>query len=242
MMRFTKFFAPIAAILLANVLYSQSNSEGYSVKAYSNFAYSDEPKNEFFFKDNLVKSYESQYDLGYFTPAFTLNNEKGNFHEFEISRVKFSSGKYTFFNEDSAGTIGKESFIATENSLHLALRYEYALKLNLGSESSRLIAYLGFAGSPYFKTVKIKPEVSESFSESQSQLGLVLSVVPHITYSLSPKWYLDLNLPISVVDVAYINFKTSDPVYQLEQRKISTSELSTFPSDFLVRFGIGFKI
>lgn len=242
MMRFMKSLVPIAAILIASALHAQPASEVHFIKGYYNFAYSNEPKNEFFFKDNLVKSYESQYDLGYLTPAFTIYNEKGNFHEFEISRIKFTSGRYTFFNEDSAGTIGNANFSAAENSLHLGLRYEYAIRLNLGSESSKLSAYLGFAGSPYFKSVNIKPEVSESFSESQSQLGLVLSLVPHITYSLSPKWYLDLNLPLSVVDVAYINFKTNDPVYQLEQREVSTSELSTFPSDFLVRFGIGFKI
>lgn len=85
------------ALLSFTGISAQSISKIHFLKAYSNFAYSNESKNEMFFKEILVKSYESRYDLGYFTPAFTFYNENGNFQELETSRIKFASESYDLY-------------------------------------------------------------------------------------------------------------------------------------------------
>lgn len=149
-----------------------------------------------FYKENLVKSFESQYDLGYFSPAFTFYNGSGSFHEFEIARITSTSEIYFIEKRSPSSQLPKNgNFAVTQLTQKIALRYEFAYKLKLGSENSRIGALIGISGTPYYHKDKITPKASDLFAESQSQLGLVFSAVPRITYNLTDNWFFDFYIP-----------------------------------------------
>lgn len=241
MIHSNRFIFVAAALLSFTSLSAQSISKTHSLKAYSNFAYSNESKNEMFFKENLVKSYESRYDLGYFTPAFTFYNENGNFYELEISRMKFGSEAYNLY--ENPNSINHTSRNILSRTTNISFRYEFAYRVHIGDEGSKLNLYIGMSGIPYFLREKFASTIStDVFPKSQSQIGVAIGAVPRITYNLTSNWFLDLNIPISVVDFAFIRSVTMNPTVSMENRELNTTELVLFPSNLLLRFGVGLKI
>lgn len=241
MIRSYQIILTAAAFLSFTSISAQSVSKTHSLIAYSNFAYSNESKNEIFFKENLVKSFESRYDLGYFSPAFTFYNENGNFQELEISRIKFGSEAYDLYENQSIGNYTSRQILS--KTTNISFRYEYAYKIKVGDEASKLNLYIGLSGNPYFLRENFASNVSTDVSpKSQSQLGVAIGAVPRITYNITSNWFLDLNLPISVVDFAFIRSATSNPTRPIEFREINSSELVLFPRNLLLRFGVGLKI
>lgn len=243
MIQLCKYILVVVTLFSLSSLSAQSTSKTHSLKAYANFAYSNESKNEMLFKENMVRSFESRYDLGYFSPAFTLYNEKGSFHELEISRIKFGSESY-YLNE-KPDPMDNPYFIPSKilsKTTNISFRYEFAYKIKAFDEASRFNLYIGMSGNPYYLKEKFAYGRSDFSPESQSQIGLAIGAVPRITYNITPNWFLDLNIPVSVVDFAFIRFKTDNPTRSLEYRKLNTTELALFPNNLLLRFGVGLRI
>src|SRR5690554_3750237 len=181
------------AFLSFSGIRAQSPLKTHSLKAYSNFAYSNESKNEMFYKDNLVKSSESRYEIGYFTPGFTFYNENGNFHELEISRLKFGNESYHLYDSSNGKEVISRKIIS--KTTNVSFRYEYAYKIKTGNEASKWSIYIGLSGNPYFHRENLASNYSnEVFPKSQSQVGVAIGAVPRITYHLTANWFLDLNI------------------------------------------------
>jgi len=62
--------------------------------------------------NNRTTEKTRKYHLGYFSPAFTIKRENGNFHEFELSRLLIN------FNQDETLTpndsLGRKELVAGE--------------------------------------------------------------------------------------------------------------------------------
>jgi len=126
--------------------------------------------------------------------------------------------------------------------LGLAARYEYNLNLLRGKPEARFRPLIGFAGSPYFTRTSIQPFVSLSYPERDCRVGLDLAVVPRILWHINENWYLDLNVPVSLVDLGLEIRRTDNPVLPLEDRTTSTIDLLGFPARVHVRLGVGLRL
>jgi hypothetical protein len=239
------YLRPFSATLLATILLSlpvrsQDKPPEKSLKIYSNFAWDQSGNTEQIYAPGLEYSIYpgGTYDLGYFSPAYRIENEKGNAHELEISRFSIREEVVEIY--DRRGITAKQRY--SENRIELALRYEFILGANLFNSDSRFSTAMGFSASPQFTYRVLDPDVTTAFNLSQTELGLIISIVPRIEYALSENFYLDLNMPLTVADYQFYATTDQSATLPLDQRKTHTTEFVTFPANFLVRFGLGLQI
>ena len=226
-------------LFLSTKLLSQESTERVDIKLYTNFDYT--PKYLYNDSDTL-REYEKEINGFNFSPAMVFYSQNGNSNEIEISRFRLSN----IYNKeyrliDSLGA--EEIFSANyEKQFELFLRYEYKLALFKEKEWEKFKTVIGFSATPYFQWIKHQPEVSYEFSSSRTTVGLFLSVIPRVEYKLNDRWYLDLNIPLSLVTMNYITNKSNNPLLPVEDRKVSIIDFHNGPIAFAVRFGVGYMI
>jgi hypothetical protein len=232
---------PLALLLFLSVnLFSQDLSKKIDFKLYTNFDYT--PKYLYNDSDTL-REYEREINGFNFSPALVFNTQSGNSSEIEISRFRFSNiynKEYSTIN--STGAV--EDIISGDykKQFELFLRYEYKIGLLKKKGWERFKPVIGFSATPYIKWNKNIPGLSNTFSTSRTTVGLFMSVIPRIEYKLNDKWYLDLNIPLSVLTMDFITNKADNPNLPIEERTVHTVEFYNGPIAVAVRFGVGYMI
>lgn len=234
-----KIFLLFLLFFSTNLL-SQESAERTDIKLYTNFDLT--PKYLYNDSDTL-REYEKEINGFNFSPALVFYSQNGNSSEIEISRFRFSNiynKKYSLID-----SIGAEETILSadyEKQFELFLRYEYKLALFKKKEWEKFKAIIGFSATPYFQWIKHQPEVSNEFSRSRTTVGLFMSVIPRVEYKLNDRWYLDLNIPLSLATMNFITNRSSNPLLPIEERKVSIIDFHNGPIAFAVRFGVGYVI
>ena len=77
---------------------------------------------------------------------------------------------------------------------------------------------------------------------SKTIIGLYLSVIPRIEYSINERWYFDLNIPVAIVTTHYTVIKNEDPLLSSEERTKEYMDFYNTPVSLAIRLGIGFRI
>lgn len=215
-----------------------------TLKLYSNFNFIRTHENQVINLSTNKYSIErgQELELGYLSPALMIELGSGNFHEFELSRFRISfSENEIFIPNDSTATITPDDGFRKTKALFSA-RYEYVISLKGNQKASKFHPYLGLSVSPYFEHFREIPFINTSFPRTINQFGTLFSVVPRLNYSLKGNWFLDLNIPIQMIDVNAIFRKNEDPVLPEENRVTSDVNLNFSPLNVLVRFGVGIRI
>lgn len=221
-------------------LFSQDFSERVDVKLYTNFDYT--PKYLYNDSDTL-REYEKEFNGFNFSPALVFYTPNGNSSEIEISRFRFSNiynKEYSLI--DSIGAVENIFSEDHEKQFELFLRYEYKLALFKRKEWERIKPGIGFSASPYIQWNKRQPELSNEFATSRTTVGLFLSVIPRVEYKLNDRWYLDLNIPLSIVTMNYITTKTNSPNLPIDERTEHIIDFHNGPIALAIRFGVGYMI
>ncbi len=175
------------------------------------------------------------------TIAYQCKTKKNNFREFELTGFSFAKNvERTEFRNNSgssnvllAGTKRVTSYIA--------VRYEYIFNFNKNKDK-KLVPSIGIGINPYFRSIKDTPKVSTVYRTSESDCGFKTFIDPRLTYYFSPKFFLDVNAPLTIQD---FDFKTSiddNPAIPVNQRKITTIDFNVFHNIANLRIGIGLKI
>lgn len=242
----TKASSLLMIAFLCSVLTSigQENPKTKMVKLYTNFSLTETTSNIGF--DTLgrtsVVAKNQDIHMGYFSPAFAVALPNGNFHEFEISNVLINNTKNeTEFIVDSNGTTISGS-ILRKNQNMIAVRYEYDFLFFKKKTEAKLKSYLGLSVNPYFSNTRYSSNITAAFPSSQNSLGALIAVIPRLNYNINERWFLDLNIPINIIDMNVVNNKTENPVLTAEQRSITTINFAQMPSQYLMRFGVGFRV
>ena len=214
-------------------------------KLYSNFDFSSKYIN--YETDTINGTSKNEYVKeinGFnFSPSLVFYSKKGNSSEIEISRLDYSNKyneKYTIL--DSTGAILNVMSGNTHKQFELYLRYEYRLKLFKKKDWKKTKLILGFSGTPFVVWDKTEPVLNTEFTKHKTIVGFYLSVIPRIEYSISERWYLDLNIPVAIFTSHYTSFRNEDPSLPSEERSKNIFDFYNGPISYAIRLGIGFKI
>ena len=228
-------------ILTSQITFGQENQNSISVKLYSNISYSISECPKIFNRDLGIFTSEinKEFQIGYFTPSIGFDLKNGNYHEFEISRLLVNRTYNESFNiDDGGGQSGQMVNGDVTTNFLIAFRYEYNFIFLKNNEKSKLIPALGFSIDPYFSRESYKTKVSLSYPSTENVLGATASVIPRIIYNLTEIIFLDLNIPIHIIDV---NYNTATNL-QRSHTRTPTVDFIAFPSKYLIRFGIGLRL
>lgn len=235
----------IILLFLSVNLYGQENTERVDFKLYTNYDYS--PKYIYYESGDTngisLREYEKEINGFNFSPALVFYNKKGNSFEIEISRLRFSNKfnkVYTLI--DSTGNVSTILSGDNNKQFELFLRYEYKLYIFKKKDWKTIKPIIGFSATPFVQWSKYDPLLSTEYSSSKTTVGLYLSVIPRIEYVLNERWYLDLNIPLSLVTSHYTRIRNDNSSLPINERAENIFDLYNTPISFAIRFGIGFKI
>lgn len=232
-------------VILSISLFGQDVSKGKSLKLYTNFNltafYPDTSSNN---QPGFTRmNYEKEMSVFNFSPAVVFHNKKGNSHELELSRLWMQKQFLETYDVlDSTGQTVNIVSGETVSRFHIQLRYEYTIGLFKKKNWKKLNSAIGFSAAPFYKWEKYSYSVSMPFPVSKSAFGIYLAVIPRIQYNLTEKWYLDLNVPITLVTMQFNNEKNEDPSIPVEQRTNSTIGFYNTPFGYAVRLGLGLRL
>lgn len=239
--------AIISLLLILSIsLFGQEKTiKEKSLKLYTNFNltsyYPDSSSNS---QPGFTRmNYEKEMSVFNFSPAIVFRNQKGNSHELELSRLwiqKQTTETYDVL--DSTGQIVNTISGETVNRFHIQLRYEYTIGLFKKKNWVKLNPSIGFSAAPFYRWEKYSYPISTQFPISKSSLGIYLAVIPRIQYNLNEKWYLDLNVPISIVTVQFNTQRNEDPSIPVNQRTTNTIGFYNTPFGYAIRFGLGMRL
>ncbi len=181
--------------------------------------------------------------FGRITPAFTVQTKSGNWHEFEISRFEISKRETESTQYDDSTHTAIQLVGGNVNRLvNIRLRYEMNNTLLKNLAESKFKPMLGFLFEPFYGRSKNMPKESQSFPNTYTEIGAIIGFVPRVTYNFNPKWFVDINVPINVIQTTYSRTKVENPSFSAEQQSSSLLDMHVFPPGGAVRFGLGFQI
>jgi hypothetical protein len=173
--------------------------------------------------------------------AFQWKSKKNNFHEIELSNLTWGTeGKKTEILYDT--TIRRQTINgATVTSTSIAARYEYIV-MNSNEKSQKWVPSIGFGIQPYFRRNAYVPQLATSYQNREMRMGLRTFITPRLTYFLSSKLYIDLNIPICLLHGFVYSTNTENPSIPINQRTVTTYNLNPFAQAISGRIGIGVKL
>jgi hypothetical protein len=176
-----------------------------------------------------------------FALAYQWKAKKNNFHEIELTNLQLVNlGSETTNQND---TVNNNPIVGGGSRTHIALgmRYEYIYHLFTATEK-KFVPSIGFGVGPYFDYAMSRYKVSNSFSNSQMQMGIRAFITPRFTYFFTPKFFLDVNVPLCLFDAYYESNTENNPATSAQEQRTNTLNYNQFPAFFSGRIGIGIKL
>lgn len=220
----------VAMSLQSQAFAQEEKNTQYQFKVYSNFEYT---LSDFV---DIVEYKSFQFDI---TPSFVISKPKVS-HEIGISKLHI--GHDSSYKKEE--TLPDGSVIAAEGAkqshFHLNIRYEYGLNLIKINKKHQLS--IATSVEPYIWFDKSIPRTSENFPNRLTTVGSKFHLTPRATFSLSERLFLDVNMPIEIMDVYRLSNYTENPILTEEQRRYSDTRSDFFDSVFQFRIGLGFNL
>ena len=245
-MRYLKSASLVISGLIFSNFYSTTFAQETNqnqLKLYSNFGWSSETRTVGFdtTTNTPIVTTSKSNDLGYFTPAFAFATAKGNYHEIEFSKLQINkTSEVTLIDPNNQFPTVIEG--ERKTNFLIAFRYEYNLVLFKQKEGKKITPSLGFAARPFYSNSSFQPVLANQFSSGETAAGILLSIVPRLNYNIGEKWFLDLDIPLNLAQLSIKNSRLDNPALPVNQRSVTTLDANLFPSQYLIRFGLGLKL
>jgi hypothetical protein len=232
------------SIVLFTSLQAQNTNLDYkfAIKAYNLSTYYENTWSGPVYADSSMKNYTTT-DLKILQPtlAFQWRNAKHNFHEIELT--SFQVGKTTTQTELTGNSNQNYGVVSGSNIIttNITLRYEYIIKFNK-KETTKLVSSLGLGISPYYRQTRYEPKVSTDIPMSQQNVGFGLNVTPRLSYYLSSRIFLDVNIPICITEFKFTTNKEDNPTLDPSERTNTVLNIDAFTKLYSGRIGVGLKL
>lgn len=233
----------LGALLLSATYagYAQNkNLEGkYALKLYNTTSWQKEES--FGISGTYIKTTEQKdFQLLHPSIAARLTDRSGNMHEVELTRMELGVVKDVVYLMNPSGTTIPVSGGKTTQT-NIALRYEYIFNF-MKKKNSKWMPALGLALMPYFQRDNFTPELSTAYPSTTTALGAKGWVIPRITYAISSKLFVDLNVPLCVTDanIEWNNHK--NPNLSQGEQKSEVTNFQGAPQHYSIRLGVGLKV
>jgi hypothetical protein len=230
-----------ALLLAATAGHAQNkNLEGkYAVKLYNTTSWQEQESS---FASGIFQGTTNRKDFRLLHPsaAFRITNKRNNMHEIELTQLELGSVReVSSVNGPSGTTIPISGGKTTQTNI--ALRYEYIINF-MKKKNSRLMPALGLALMPYLERSSFVPALSTSYPATATGLGTKAWVIPRISYAISSKFFIDLNVPLCITDVNVQWNNQQNPNLTQGEQKSEVSNFEGAPQNYSVRLGIGLKV
>ncbi len=232
-------------IIVVKIGWSQNTNLDYksALKIYNLTTFDEQTKSR---KLNDTSSYRYQHtnttlQILHPTIAFQWKSKKNNFHEIELTSLMLGKvgTKIEIVNDtiNNGQTISEVDLTTTA----ISVRYEYIFNFNK-SKDTKLVPSLGFGVNPYYRQNNYSPKISNLFPTSDISIGMKAFITPRISYFLTSKLFIDVNIPLCFFDTFYFADKEKNPAIPAQERTITTFNYNQFPKVFSGRLGIGIKL
>lgn len=243
--RFSQLFALIFSLNFFCLNGSAQDDKNIrEIKLYSNFAwqYSKETVGFDTVSNNPITETNYSTELGYFSPGIGFSTPKGNFHELELSRLLFNQTDQETIIETIDGSTYQVIDGQRNTDVLIALRYEFNYMFLKNKDNRRIKPSLGFGVRPSYSRSAVNSKLSSVFYARETSIAALFSIVPRVKYDLNDKWFFDLNVPFNFAQIGLLTKQVENPALPVNQRTISTFNFLTAPTNYLIRFGIGFRL
>lgn len=240
-----KLLTLLLLIFVAKIGWTQNTNLDYKTAIkISNLTTFEEQSNSSRLNDSSSYRYQSSKStLQILNPtiAFQWKSKKNNLHEIELTSLKLGKiGTKTdiFYDTTNNGQTLSGSDLTTTA---ISARYEYILNFNK-SKDSKIVPSIGFGINPYYGQNNYSPKISSSFPTSEISVGMRTFITPRLTYFVTSKLFIDVNIPLCFFDTFYFIDKEDNPALPVQQRTIKTFDYNQFPKIFSGRLGVGLKL
>lgn len=179
--------------------------------------------------------------LDFFQPSFAIQFKTTdyNFHEFELSELRFINNKYEETERDSIYTNVLNGNNST--SFRFAMRYEYTyLSKDLSNKKNEF--RISYGVQPYTIMNNSSNYLSTIFPEKELYIGLRGMVTPRYIRHINEQLSLDINIPINFVDVHYYSLKINNPTLEPWQSNTQSVVFTGMPLLLNLRIGLAYRI
>ncbi|AYB30910.1 hypothetical protein [Chryseolinea soli] len=173
-----------------------------------------------------------------FSLALDMETKKGYTHEIELMIPELSKSldniqfpmNYKF----------REAEWLDGEATSYSLRYE--LSKTLTNKVKRFGFNLGLGINPYYVHVEYIPNIENAYHLSNKLYGFAVNAIPRVTYKLSPRFRLDLNVPLKIYDLRGEKTRIKNPNIPLRQQETTEHSNIFFESAYTIRLGIMYKL
>ena len=182
-------------------------------------------------------SYDNATEISYYfaedlTAAFGwMRFKKKNFRMMEISNISISYPPTREYIE-----IGSNIYSVQNATFSGAYRLEYGKAIN--KTDAKCIFLLSGGIKPFVNYVVTQPNTSDVSPMRYLQVGLVGEIIPRLMFRLSPKFLLDVNAPIGLLNMDFNRFVADNPALPIDQRLNSITNFSTTLQNIGFRIGL----
>lgn len=214
-------------LILANS-YGQNK---YAIKIYQN---TDKFTAEYYaWNYGSLEKYEYQ-KFNRLSLALDIETKNKFTHEIELLIPELSKSTYSIqfpmnyeFRKDY-GSTGKVS--------SYALRYE--LIISLSDKSKRFTFNPGVGINSYYVYIEFMPDVANAFNRSNKLYGFVFNITPRISYKLTNRFKIDVNVPLKVYDLREDAERIDNPAIPVRQQANSKTHSIFFENAYTIRLGL----
>lgn len=206
----------------------------YAVKVYNSFNYQTAESYGPPFGPPSSVTKTKKLDLLKPSVAFNWTDKKGRTREIELSSFILNSRK----DNTTLGTTALMGRSVTTYDISLSFEqiFNFAKQKNWKLKPS-----LGAGVAPYFNMEKITPYTTALVPSTNTSYGARLYFAPRVNYSVSDRFFIDLNVPVTVADMGVQSQKTFVPAINSEMTS-STGNFNAFTTMPSVRIGAGLRI
>jgi hypothetical protein len=187
-----KYIVLILAFIVVKTSWSQNThlDNKYAVKVYNLTSYEELIKIKTS-KDNpsvSIQNASKEFQIFHPTIAFQWLNKRKNFHEIELTNIKFRKIESEIDEIDHTAGTNQAIFASDLSAAYISLRYEYIFNLNK-KDNKPYMASLGVGLNPYYIQNNYSTSVTTAFPISENHIGLKKFITPNkITKSKLPKF------------------------------------------------------
>ncbi|MEO7174774.1 MAG: hypothetical protein ABIV51_02995 [Saprospiraceae bacterium] len=233
------YFPLFLLLFVINIGRTQNSNLDYksAVKIYNLTTYesSSTPNGE-----NIVNK-KNSLQLFHPTIAYQWKTKRNNFQEIELTNFNLNKHESTTEVIDNGSGGGQIISGNKTTTTLISMRYEYILNFNKNREK-KIVPSLGFAARPYYSENSTKPSITTLLPSSDKELGFRAYVTPRLTYYISSRFFIDLNLPLCVLQANSSSELVDNPALPENARKTTTFNFDALTNVLSGRLGIGLKI
>jgi hypothetical protein len=186
-----------------------------------------------------AKTGDRHFTTGTFSVAFNLISLRGNFHhELEIFMPQINRSAQDIQFPRSYDL----SRSTMTNDVISAYSFRYEINQDITNVTKRFVLNLGAAINPYHIEMEFKPRENRVYDRTVRMTGATINIIPRISYQLTDRLSVELNVPVNVYDIYRVKQHVDNPVISKDAQTRSGTERTFFPDLYTVRFGVAYTL